>query len=305
MNYKNNSVFISNGAKIINGKILTSEGIEDKKTLLIKKGKIMQFIPHRYLDTRLSKCKDWVLDSVRLLTKKKASFNFKSDGSRVTTADYEIQKFFLKKLRKYFPDDLLCGEENVGKSNLSAINSDKYCWVIDPIDGTNNFVLDIPFFSISVGIFLKGTPKYGIVYDPVHKHLFAARHNAGSWLNGQRLKLKSANLNTSSNLAIRTPFDKRIPEYAQKCFTNYKLRWLGSSALHICYCATGAIAAVIDHKATIWDFAGASLVLLEAGGFFTDFKGKNIYPLSENGKINTHYSISASAPGICIKEIIR
>lgn len=229
---------------------------------------------------------------------------FKDDGSPATAADYEIRDLFRAKLKAQFPQDVLSTEEDEGGGSLES----EYLWILDPVDGTLNFLLDLPFYSVSVAIFQEREPVFGVVYDPVHRHLFVARKGEGAWLNpnpgknfwinGRRLKLEGLPSPPRPTIALRLPFETSIPSYAEKLLTSpYKFRWLGSTSLQICYCALGAISAVVDHRATIWDIAGAGLILLESGGLFRDFAGNEIFLLRGNA-LPASFSIVAAVPGI-------
>ncbi|MCL0079436.1 inositol monophosphatase [Dehalococcoidia bacterium] len=256
-------------------------------------------------DVRFLACLSWVVEAGEVLrgTKNQQAI-FKDDGSPATAADYEIRDLFRAKLNAQFPQDALSTEEDEGGGSLEC----EYLWILDPVDGTLNFLLGLPFYSVSVGIFQEGEPVFAVVYDPVHRHLFIAQKGEGAWLNpnpgksfrtnGRRLKLEEAPSTPRPIMALRLPFETSIPSCAENLLTSpYKFRWLGSTSLQICYCALGAISAVVDHKATIWDIAGAGLILLESGGFFRDFAGNEIFPLRGNA-LPSSFSIVAAVPGI-------
>ncbi len=209
---------------------------------------------------------------------RETTVSWKSDGSMLTDADVRIQRRLETEIAALFPDDGLLGEEETGAAGAGL--DARHCWVLDPIDGTNNFGRRMPGFTVSVGVLRDGVPWAGAVYDPVADHLFSARRGAGAWLNGERLAVGPAPLSSHSLFSIRSPFDDAVPEFAQGWLCRYRLRRFGSTALHLCYVATGGLAFVHDHRASLWDVAGAGLVLTEAGGIITHDDGSPLFPVA-------------------------
>jgi myo-inositol-1(or 4)-monophosphatase len=202
--------------------------------------------------------------------------SWKADGSMLTRADLDIQTVLERDIRAAFPRDCVLGEEGM----LSGPRDALYRWVLDPIDGTNNFGRGLPGFSVSVGVLRGGSPVAGAVYDPVSDWLFSAAAGQGARLNGRRIQLTPSRLSSRSLFAIRTPFEDGIPAPVARWLERYRLRRFGSTALHLCYAALGALAFVHDHDAAIWDIAGAAAVLLEAGGVITAPDGRPLFPLA-------------------------
>jgi myo-inositol-1(or 4)-monophosphatase len=202
--------------------------------------------------------------------------SWKADGSMVTRADLDIQATLERDIRIAFPEDGVVGEEG-----LRAGPQESACrWVLDPIDGTNNFGRGLPGFSVSVGVLRDGVPIAGAVYDPVSDWLFTAAEGQGAKLNGRRIQLVPAALSPRSLFAIRTPFDDGVPAPIARWLERYRLRRFGSTALHLCYVALGALAFAHDHHASLWDIAGAAAVLVEAGGAITDPGGRPLFPVA-------------------------
>jgi myo-inositol-1(or 4)-monophosphatase len=202
--------------------------------------------------------------------------SWKADGSMLTRADLDIQTALERDIRAAFPRDCVLGEEGL----LSGPRDALYHWVLDPIDGTNNFGRGLPGFSVSVGVLRDGRPVAGAVYDPVADWLFSAAAGGGARLNGRRIQLAPSALSPRSLFAVRTPFEQGIPAAVARWLERYRLRRFGSTALHLCYVALGALAFVHDHDAAIWDIAGAAAVLLEAGGVITGPDGRPLFPLT-------------------------
>jgi myo-inositol-1(or 4)-monophosphatase len=210
----------------------------------------------------------------------RAEVSWKADDSMVTEADVAIQSWLEDEIAAAFPSDGILGEEGLTKKRLRP--GAPFVWVIDPVDGTNNFGRGIPGFAISVGVLRDGMPYAGAVYDPVSSQLFTACVGHGAWLNGRRLRVEPVALSSRSLFSIRSPFSGDVPGYVHEWLTRYRLRRFGSTALQLCYVAAGALAFVHDHRASLWDIAGAAPVLLEAGGVLTAENGAPLFPVDPN-----------------------
>jgi len=207
----------------------------------------------------------------------RAEITWKADDSMVTEADLAIESWLEDEIAGAFPADGILGEEATSKSRLCP--GARFVWVIDPVDGTNNFGRGIPGFAISVGVLRDGMPYAGAVYDPVSSQLYTACAGHGAWLNGRRLRAAPAALSSRSLFSIRSPFIGEPPSYVREWLTRYRLRRFGSTALQLCYVAAGALAFVHDHHASLWDIAGAAAVLGEAGGVLTAAEGGALFPI--------------------------
>jgi myo-inositol-1(or 4)-monophosphatase len=140
-----------------------------------------------------------------------AHIAWKGDDSMVTDADIEIEAWLDEQIGGTFPDDGLLGEEGLpgAPRHLDA----HHVWVIDPIDGTNNFGRGMPGFCVSIGVLRDGMPFAGAVYDPVADQLFTAWTGGGAWLNQRRLQLSPTPLSAGRSLfTIRSPYDGPVPE---------------------------------------------------------------------------------------------
>ena len=209
-----------------------------------------------------------------------AQIAWKGDDSMVTDADIEIQAWLDEQIGGAFPEDGLLGEEGLpgGPRQLDA----DHVWVIDPVDGTNNFGRGMPGFCVSIGILRDGMPFAGAVYDPVADQLFTAWTGGGAWLNQSRLQLEPTPLSGRSLFSIPSPYDGTVPDLTCRWLTRYRLRRFGSTALQLCYVALGCLPFVHDHGASLWDIAGAAPVIVEAGGVITAPGGGPIFPVRAN-----------------------
>ena len=205
----------------------------------------------------------------------RAQVTWKDDDSMVTDADLAVEDLLAREIATAFPDDAVCGEERPARTGAPGA---RHVWVIDPVDGTNNFGRGMPGFSVSIGVFRAGRPLVGVVHDPLGRQLFSACVGEGAWLNGRALRAEPAALGPRSLFSIRVPYPGGVPSYVAYWMERYRLRRPGSTALALCYVASGALAFVYDHRASLWDIAGAAPVVLEAGGVLTDPAGADLFP---------------------------
>jgi myo-inositol-1(or 4)-monophosphatase len=203
--------------------------------------------------------------------------SWKPDDSMVTDVDVAIQQRIAKEIQAAFPADVVVGEE--GQAVPLEPAPGRCVWVIDPIDGTNNFGRGLPGFSVSIGVLDDGSPLAGAVCDPMSDMLFTARRGGGAALNGEPIAVRPLSLSRRSLFAIRSPFETGVPPVVVRWLERYRLRRFGSTALHLCYVALGGLAFVHDDRASLWDVAGAAAVLLEAGGAMTRPDGTPLFPL--------------------------
>ena len=223
-----------------------------------------------------------------------AAVGFKADDSMVTDVDGAVQAWLERELVRVFPDDVVVGEE--GFDAAAAVPAARHVWVVDPIDGTNNYGRGMPGFSISVGIVRDGEAVGGAVYDPLAGQFFAGWTGQGAWLNERRLRVAPAALDRRSLFAIRTPYAESVPPAVMHWLTCYRLRRSGSTALQLCYVALGAIAFVYDHRTSLWDIAGAAPVVLEAGACLTSPDGRPLFPIDALTWTGTPLAVLAGAP---------
>jgi myo-inositol-1(or 4)-monophosphatase len=225
----------------------------------------------------------------------RATVDFKPDDSMVTDVDAAVQASLTRALALAFPGDLVLGEE--GLDRRAGRPTAPYVWVIDPIDGTNNFGRGMPGFSVSVAVLREGEVAGGAVYDPLAHQLFNAWRRHGAWLDDRPLRVVPAALDGRSLFSIRTPLAGGVPDAVDGWLRRYRLRRVGSTALQLCYVALGAIAFVYDHRASLWDIAGATAVILEAGGHVTAPDGAPLFPVGDEVWSGAPLAVLAGVPG--------
>ena len=219
--------------------------------------------------------------------------SIKGPGDFVTTSDKKVEKTIIDELLKARPDYSVLSEES------GEINNDKsFKWIIDPIDGTANFLHGIPHFAISIGLEKDEEIICGIIYDPIKDEMFVAEKGNGSYLNNQRIRVSSRS--KLEDCIIFTGGPKKESEdrdLALKEYNNFSskilipIRKLGSAALDMAYVAAGRCDGFWQRNLNYWDIAAGIILIKESGGFVTDFNGENKYLknktiLATNSKIN-------------------
>jgi myo-inositol-1(or 4)-monophosphatase len=222
----------------------------------------------------------------------RARVGWKDDDSMVTDADLAVEDLIAGEIERAFPGEAIWGEER----RRAARPDSRYAWIVDPVDGTDNFGRGMPGFSVSIGVLRDGRPLAGAVYDPLARQLFSGWAGEGAWLNGRPLRIEGAALGPRSLFSIRAPFADGVPAFVSRWLRRYRLRRPGSTALALCYVAVGAIAFVHDHRASLWDIAGAAPVLLAAGGVLTSPAGAALFPVEPDAIGGTPIAFLAGDP---------
>jgi myo-inositol-1(or 4)-monophosphatase len=202
----------------------------------------------------------------------------------VTDIDKETEQFFIQNIRSVFPEHQILGEEGYG-DRLEALSG--IVWIIDPIDGTINFVHQQRNFAISIGIYENGIGKIGLIYDVVRDELYHAYKGNGAYLNEERLpSLPTVEVNEAI-LGINATWvteNRRIDHSLLTPLVNHVrgTRSYGSAALEIAYVAAGMLDAYITLRLSPWDFAAGLVIVEELGGVATTLKGTPLNLLEEN-----------------------
>ena len=223
----------------------------------------------------------------------KLQVSIKGPGDFVTVSDKRVEKTLIEELLKARPNYSILSEE-IGLIK----NDDEFRWIIDPIDGTSNFLHGIPHFAISVGLEHNEEIICGIIYDPIKDQMFLAEKGNGSYLNNQRIrvsvrkKLKDCILFTGGPRIKDVKRDLSLDEYkkfSSKVLT--PIRKMGSASLDMAYVAAGRCDGFWQRNLKYWDIAAGIILVKEAGGYVEDFDGGNKYIEKEsilvtNSKIN-------------------
>jgi myo-inositol-1(or 4)-monophosphatase len=198
---------------------------------------------------------------------------FKADFSPSIKADLLAEKKILAILQKAFPKHQILTEES-GKYGRSV-----FCWVVDPLDGTSNYLRGIPIFGISIALLFKDEIQLGVIYLPQTDELFWAEKGKGAYLDGQKIQVSKTNELKKTATTLEWGRSEKDRKYFGRILAQLLPRvgttkHLGSSVYNFSMLARGRIDAMMDQGARIWDHAAGILLVKEAGGKVTDFKGK-------------------------------
>ena len=185
----------------------------------------------------------------------------------VTRIDRFSEELTIATLKASYPDHSFLGEE-FGMKQGRGDDAD-WCWIIDPLDGTQNFVHGVPQFCVSIAVQYKGVTEHGVVYDPVRDEMFSASRGKGARLNQRRINVTDRNRNGEV-----VSYAKQHFESLQKvCEAGGQIRRLGSAALDLCYVAAGRFDGYFEMSIKPWDIAAGELIVTEARGTVVDHTG--------------------------------
>lgn len=208
----------------------------------------------------------------------------------VTEVDKKSEAKIIEIIHKHFPEHNVLGEEG-GDLNKKS----DYVWIVDPIDGTINYAHSVPIFCVSIALEIRGEVLLGIVYSPLTHEKFWAEKGNGAYLNDKKIRVSGIEYLKDSLLVTGFPYGaKDNSDHCIDHFVNFvklglPIRRLGSAAMDICYLACGRFDAFWEVNLNAWDVAAGCLILTEAGGKLSDFRG-NVYSiydkqiLGSNGK---------------------
>jgi myo-inositol-1(or 4)-monophosphatase len=208
--------------------------------------------------------------------------DFKGAVNPVTEVDHAAEQLIVSRLRVRFPDHNILGEES-GESGeaVGTLN-----WLVDPIDGTNNFAHGVPHFCVSIGLRSGDRTLVGAVYDPLKEEMFAAYRGGGVTLNGQPVQVSTVARLADAFLATGFPYSRRVASFNNVQLLDHFLRRsqgvrrMGSAALDMAYVACGRFDGFWEPQLSPWDVSAATLLVEEAGGRMSDFSGGRAYLLS-------------------------
>ncbi|EDW70036.1 uncharacterized protein [Drosophila virilis] len=226
----------------------------------------------------VQKCGPMLMEGYR---KPKADFTVKADFyDLVTVYDKQIEDALTAGLQTAFPESLIIGEEESAATERQAVLTDAPTWIIDPIDGTTNFVHRIPHCCISVGLTINKELVVGIIYNPPANELFSAWKGHGAYLNGQRIHTSKVTTIKQAVVAYEISLihaaavrDKNVKRLYKLGSNATATRSFGSGALALCYVATGQCDTYHVEDLKPWDIAAGAVILTEAGGTIYHTKG--------------------------------
>jgi myo-inositol-1(or 4)-monophosphatase len=230
-----------------------------------------------------SKAGEWIKSKVgqanRISSKTSAS-------DLVTEVDKGAESLIRKLIHTYFPTHAILGEEGAepgpegAMKALEEVGEDEYVWIVDPIDGTTNFIHGLPFFSVSIALAHRGEVIVGVIYDPSRDEMFVAEKGKGAYVHGKRIEVSGEERLADCLLATGFPTDREavlplnMRQLTSVINSVRNVRNAGSAALHLAYVASGRLSGFWEMNLNAWDLAAGILLVQEAGGRVSDISGE-------------------------------
>ncbi len=191
----------------------------------------------------------------------------------VTEVDRRSEESIIDHITRAFPDHEILAEES------GAYQKSNYRWIIDPLDGTTNFIHGMPMFAVSIALEVNGILEVGVVYEPIREELFVAERGKGAFLNDRKIHVSRNSEHSTCLLATGFPFrnfdlvDDYLKMFRELMGQVSGIRRAGSAALDLCYVACGRFDGFWELNLNPWDIAAGTLLIQEAGGRITNFNG--------------------------------
>lgn len=223
-------------------------------------------------------------DMNEILIEKKGTKNF------VTQVDLAVEKALSKSLKEIIPECSFLREESEG----DTLNLNKPTWIIDPVDGTTNFMRDYKWSAVSVALFVEGKPFIGVIYNPYFDETFSAQAGEGAYLNNKQIKVTTRSRFEECLIAFGTnPYDRtqahRTFSIAEKVFVDcLEIRRGGAASIDLAYVACGRLDGFFEMELQPWDYAAGLLIIQEAGGKITNWENKALDYLKSSSIIATN-----------------
>jgi myo-inositol-1(or 4)-monophosphatase len=205
--------------------------------------------------------------------------NFKNRTELVTDMDLASERLIVARIAERFPDHQIVTEEGGGRDHQS-----RWVWLVDPLDGTNNYAHGVPFFAVSIALLVDQSLQLGVVYDPIHDECFTATAGGGALLNGQPLRVSQIDELRRAYLSTGFAYDRwsggptNLPEMQALMMECQSVRCMGSAALDCCAVAAGRSDGYWELHLSPWDGAAGVLIVQEANGRVTNVGGGAYHP---------------------------
>ncbi|MGA2915868.1 MAG: inositol monophosphatase [Sedimentisphaerales bacterium] len=205
----------------------------------------------------------------------------KGPSDLVTETDVRCQQIIIDTIKQNYSDHGFLAEE--GKNNnlfkQPPRADSNIWWIIDPIDGTNNFAHKILSFAVSIGVISDGRPVLGVIYDPSTDSMFTAAGDSPPQYNTRRIEASMGDLNIFETVGVESLYSDGVPNWLTFLLKTLRCRSLGTTALHLAYVAKGSFIAAIMDKPRLWDITAGAFLAQSAGAIVTDWEGKPLWPV--------------------------
>ncbi|MHC4463452.1 MAG: inositol monophosphatase family protein [Planctomycetota bacterium] len=211
--------------------------------------------------------------------------SLKNRSELVTQTDARCQKIIVDRIKENYPDHGFIAEESDegGIFKQPPRGAEPLWWVIDPIDGTNNFAHRMLFFTISIAVMYEGKPIVGVIFEPATDSMFTAVKGRETQLNSRRITASKDKMDKFSSVGLDSHFDNGVPGWACEIIQRTRFRNFGTTALQIAYVAKGGLIATITSDPKLWDIAAGAVIAETAGAIVSDWQGGKIFPVDLDG----------------------
>lgn len=205
----------------------------------------------------------------------------KHETELVTETDRRCQQIIVDRVRETFPDHGFIGEEGEPGKMFRRTPRDEPAlwWVIDPIDGTNNFAHGIPMFAVSIGVLFEGRPVAGVVFDPGTESMYTAVAGGEAQLNGRRIQCSTDDVGPVTSVGLDSHFGDPLPAWVQTIISRCRFRNFGTTALQLVYVASGGLVGTVACTPKLWDITAGVAIAEAAGAVVTNWHGQPLFPL--------------------------
>ena len=229
------------------------------------------------------KAGDSLIRNLNKVEQIRARASEKGQNDFVTEADLMAERIVIETIKKHYPDHAIHAEES------GVEGESDFTWVIDPLDGTTNYLHRFPVFCVSIGLMHKNVIEHAVVYDPIKQELFTASNGQGAHLDGKRIRVSGEKFLSRSLIGTGFPYrasNKNSEEYMSMLKLVIErtagVRRPGAAAIDLCYVAAGRLDGFWETGLSIWDIAAGALIIQEAGGIISDINGSNDHLISGN-----------------------
>jgi myo-inositol-1(or 4)-monophosphatase len=220
----------------------------------------------------------------------------KNKDELVTQADARCQQIIVDRIKETYPDHGFIAEEgSEGKMFKQPPRSaEPIWWVIDPIDGTNNFAHKMLVFSVSIAACYKDEPIVGAIFSPATDSMFTAIKGTEAQLDGRRITASEEMMDVFSSVGLDSHFDDGVPGWACEIMQRTRFRNFGTAALQLAYVAKGSLIATIVNRPKLWDIAAGAVIAETAGAVITNWQGEKIFPVDLDSYEGRQFQIIAA-----------
>jgi len=205
----------------------------------------------------------------------------KNGNEVVTQADSQCQKIIIDTIKESFPDHGFIAEEGTAGDifKQKPRTDEGLWWIIDPIDGTNNFANKMLLFAVSIALMHDGEPVVGVIFDPSTDSMFSAVIGGDAMLNDRKISASNEGIDRYSSTGLDSHYENGVPEWTMDLMKQTKFRNLGTTALQMAYVAKGSLIATIVKYPKLWDIAAGACIVKASGAIISGWGGEDIFPV--------------------------